>query len=1161
MQYLDGQPVFSATDLNNFLECRRLTELESLVARDLLARPADEDEQSKLVRRKGEEHEGRYLARLREQYPELVAFGPSKRGLDAYKAAEEQTLAAMRAGAPIIYQATLFDGQFVGHADFLRRVERPSDLGAWSYEVLDTKLALSSKPYFLVQLANYSEHLTRLQGVAPRHAYIILGDNVEQSFLIHEYMAYYRHLKSEFLAFVTATAGSDAAREYPLPRKHCSYCPWDAQCERRRIDDDHLSIVAWMRRDQIATFESSGISTVAQLAALPDDARPAGMNPETFVKLRRQAALQIRGRDGNNYFELLHHDPRGGFGILPPPDDGDVFFDMEGDPLYEPGRSLEYLFGVWTNDEPQFRAFWGLNRHDEKQAFEAFIDFIGERRKQFPAMHVYHYAPYEKTALRRLAQEHGTREDEVDALLRGEVLVDLYAVVRQAIAISEDSYSIKRLEKFYGLKRSTIVKKGDASIVMFEQWLREGDDGILRDIEAYNRDDCYSTLLLRDWLLERRSQATLEHGVEYPFHAPKEEKERPQPDDQLDVKASDLERSLLKDLPPVDEYSYEKLSDDQRMRHILGHALAYHRREDKPVWWAFFDRCDNVDDLLEFDREAIAGLSFDEDAPVRTEKRSRIYTYRMPEQRYKLGAGDQVCDPYIGKGIGTIVAVDDERGILELKTTRDQEYARAITALIPGGPLPANEQRRAIVRVATAFERGSLAQEYPAVADLLTRAVPRIRARAPGLPIQPDPVNAETVSSIIAKLETSYLFIQGPPGSGKTTTCAHVICDLLEAGKRVGVVSNGHKAIHHLLHKVEAGMSKRRASFRGLYKHSSASDHSIYESELASPMIVSTGSNAAFEDLDFDLAGGTGWLFSRPELCGAFDYIFIDEAGQVSLADAIAIAGCAKNVVLIGDPAQLSQVSQGSHPYRLGLSVLEHILGDEPTIAPERGIFLDISYRLQPEICSFISEEVYDGRLRPAPQTANHRVRSLGLSGGGLRYIPIEHRANSASSIEEADCIVREIAVLRDGYVADDAGIERRMKEGDIIVVTPYNAQRRLIERRLTDAGFAIRVGTVDKFQGQEAAVVFYSMATSSGDDVPRDLGFLFEQNRFNVAVSRARALSVLVCSPRLLDVSCHSPEQMAMINFLCAYVEKSTLPARPDVSAATSAGLKSLSG
>ena len=291
MQHIDGRFVYGATDLNNFLECRRLTELEGLAVRGELARPEVEDEQLELIKRKGEEHEQRYLEAMEARYGGITKFARAERGLAAYSAAEAETLAAMRAGVHCIYQATFFDGTFVGHADFLRRIEVPSLLGAWSYEVIDTKLSLSAKPYFLIQLCNYSEHLARLQGTLPESGYVVLGDNREEHFRLHDYFAYYRHLKRAFLAYVESEGG-----EYPYERSHCAICPWTSACTQKRIDDDHLSLVAWMRRDQVDKLADAGIATVAQLAYATDASRPSGMVPESFGKLRRQAELQVRGR-------------------------------------------------------------------------------------------------------------------------------------------------------------------------------------------------------------------------------------------------------------------------------------------------------------------------------------------------------------------------------------------------------------------------------------------------------------------------------------------------------------------------------------------------------------------------------------------------------------------------------------------------------------------------------------------------------------------------------------------------------------------------------------------------------------------------------------------------------------------------------------------------
>ena len=1162
MQILEGRLVYAASDLNDYLECKRLAELEALVARGKLERPDSDNPQAELLRRKGDEHERRHLEKLRAPCPgDVVEFQRSASGIEAYHRAERQTLEAMQRGATIIYQATFFDGRFLGHADFLRRVEEPSDLGDYSYEVIDTKLGLSAKPYYLVQICNYSEHLERLQGTMPKFGHVVFGNGETKAFRLHDYMAYYRHLKTAFLHFVGNAEFEriDRPREYPFECKHCVFCPWNSACAQRRRDDDHLSLVAWMRRDQIAKLEAAEITRVSELAQASDDRRPTGMSPETFAKLRRQASLQMRARQsGQPMYELLEHAPPLGFALLPQPATGDVFFDMEGDPLYEPGRGLEYLFGCWMPDEdPQFRSFWGTDRDAEKRAFEAFVDFVCERRRRYPAMHIYHYASYEKDALRRLAQQHCAREEEIDELLRGEVLVDLFAVVRQALAVSEERYGLKNIERFYDLERDTDVKQGAESIVMFERWLFERDRRILDDIERYNRDDCRSTYLLREWLLERRSEAIATFGYELPHRALKSADEpchdafvdgcvkcaKRREEEREKARRSDFERRLLENvLVPKSEEEYRMMAPERRIRYLLANLMAYHRREEKPAWWDYYDRCENIDELIEFDKEAMGGLTLREEIVPYKLERSTVYTYQFLDQIHKMAPGDEPENPRTRKGAGTILSIDENRNLLTLKTTASIEGARAISELIPKRPPSSKVQRQALTRIAASFLDGELRREYPATYDLLANRDPRLLAGTKK--VQPERISAETVAAVVSSLDDSYLFVQGPPGSGKSTIGSQVICDLLARGKRVAVTSTSHKAIHNLLHMVEECMATRGGGFRGRYKHSNS--ESEYRSRLPSPLIESTGSNADFCSNDYQLAGGTGWLCAREELGGTFDYLFIDEAGQVSLADALANSLCARNVVLLGDPSQLAQVSQGRQPLHAGYSVLQHLLDGEQTIPERRGIFLDRSYRMHPEICAFISDAMYENRLHAAEDTRMHHVTTNAREYAGLYFVAIDHIGNNSSSVEEAHEIVAQILrLLTEGTVMDSKppelkGLARRISERDVIVVTPYNAQRRLILDRLREAGIMnVQVGTVDKFQGQEAAVVFYSMATSSGDDVPRGVEFLFEPNRFNVAISRARAASVLLCSPRLLDIRCRTPEQMALANLLCAFEQR----------------------
>ena len=565
MQRVEGGFIYSASDLNNDLECRRLTWLENKLALGELRRP-ESGPALELIAGKGEAHEARFLARMQAEHGDaVVAFDArAENTLTGLAAAEQQTLAAMASGAAIIYQATFFDGTFLGRADFLRRVERPSRLGAWSYEVIDTKLALQPKAYFLLQLCNYSEHIARLQGTPPENGHLVLGSGTEAHFRIDDYAAYYRYQKQSFLA-----RAAHVEEAYPAELGHCTICRWSGRCEEQREADDYLGIVAGMRQSQIDRLQTTGLTTIAALGSASDEQRPFGMPETSFAKLRAQAKLQHRQRTEKQYFyELLEHDDTSGFAQLPPPDEGDVYFDMEGDPLYTPERGLEYLFGMHLAAEDEYRSFWARNLGQERAAFEQFIDFVAERRKRYPGLHVYHYAPYETVALRRLMGEFGSREAALDELLRGQVFVDLYAVVRQSVRISQPSYSIKKLEPFYGMARNTDVQRGDDSIVMFETWLVSGDEAILADIEQYNADDCRSTWLLHRWLLERRAEQAARLGRELAWRQPPPPTKPDEP-----TPADDLAAHLLAALPePGTAADLRHADADVRARWLLGHS-------------------------------------------------------------------------------------------------------------------------------------------------------------------------------------------------------------------------------------------------------------------------------------------------------------------------------------------------------------------------------------------------------------------------------------------------------------------------------------------------------------------------------------------------------------------------------------------------------------
>jgi uncharacterized protein len=1109
----------SPSDLNHFLECEHLMQLE----RRREAHPdRTRDPHAELLASKGLEHERAWLRRLADEGRAIVTIEAGGRDRD-WAADAARTVAAMRDGADVIYQGVLVEGAWRGVGDFLVRVGRPSALGTWSYEAWDTKLARRSRPYYILQLCFYSGQLGRVQGVDPDCMHVVLGTGERESFQYAEFDAYYRAVRRRFLEALSR--GLDT---YPYPVSHCGLCEHAPTCRARWQADDHLSLVAGIRRRQVERLIEAGVRTMTGLATIDLDRR-IGIGRAALERLRHQAALQTHHRrTGQHRYELLPPGEHTGFRLLPAPSQGDIFFDMEGDPYFEPARGLEYLFGLVTLEaragRPSFHAIQALSRDEEARAFERFVDLVHERLREWPDLHVYHYAPYEITALKRLMGEHATREEALDDLLRREVFVDLYQVVRQSMRISHPGYSIKQVRTFFMTNAGQGgVADGADSILAFERWRETRDPALIEAIVRYNEEDCVSTLKLRDWLIERKAEAEREGGAVISWKTATGTDERMPARVEEDVSTAQRRAAL-------------EASGTDAAR-LLADLLLYHRREAKSEWWAYFDRRQkSLDDLMD-DAQAIARLEPVPGVAPEPLKRSLVHTLQFPDQEFKLGAdpGSQVDDPFRLASAGSIEWLDARAGRLGLKrgpSLRDVPLPSCVTA---ASPLDTRAQRAALGRVADeiiahAGPPSGPVHRYAAIHDLLERVAPRIGGVPPGMSIQTLDLEAQT--RLVSALDESCLFIQGPPGSGKTWTGARLIVSLIRAGRRVGVAANSHKAINNLLEEVERVAVSDGVALTGLKKGSG-------DDELRGRLIQDTDDNRACETANVKLIAGTTWLFSRPGMDQRLDYLFVDEAGQVALADAVAMGTAARNLVLLGDPQQLPQVRQGVHPDRAGCSVLEHLLAGASTVSDDRGIFLAQTWRMHPDVCRFVSALSYDQRLESAPGRERQRIESSGLSGTGLRFIPVAHTGSAQQSREEAEAIAREVqGLLADGTFTDADGRERRLTPADILVVAPYNMQVRCLAGILP-AGVA--AGTVDRFQGREAPIVFFSMASSSGEDVPRGLEFLFSRNRFNVAVSRARAMAVVVCAPSLLHAPCRTVDQMRLVNAVCRFAEQAS--------------------
>ena len=523
------------------------------------------------------------------------------------------------------------------------------------------------------------------------------------------------------------------------------------------------------------------------------------------------------------------------------------------------------------------------------------------------------------------------------------------------------------------------------------------------------------------------------------------------------------------------------------------------------MWWEFFHRCGFTEEEHVDDRGTLGGLTYVGEAGQ--VKKSVVHRYRFPEQTHEIKVGDKPQNPATfeshehGRGsCGQVVELDEDAWTLDLKRGRNSTVPHP-RVLVPLDRVPPVAMQESILRLAQAVAADGFApaSPYGAAFGLLRRVPPCALATTPP-PNTPSLIGhhefvgkedlvADSETPLDAgrrlapRLDRSVLPIQGPPGSGKTYTGARMILDLLDGGKRVGVTANSHKVISNLLGAIcDAADDSGPVDIRGIQK---ANDSDGCPDER----IVQTGSNKDVADAlatgEANLAAGTAWLWAREEMVGAVDILVIDEAGQMSLADTLAVCQAGASLVLLGDPRQLDQPIQGVHPPGADVSALGHLLGESATVDPGRGIFLDHTWRMHPDVCEFTSEQFYEGRLLAREDLARQTVVGPGpLAGQGLRFLPVEHAGNTNASEEEADRVAALIRELLDAGAAwvDRQGVRKRLALGDVLVVAPYNVQVATLRARLPEGA---RVGTVDKFQGQEAPIVLFSMATSTADERP----------------------------------------------------------------------------
>ena len=1122
------------TDLGNFLSCRHLSSLDLRAANGLAKRPVRYGPFMDELRERGQAHEEQYLEYLRDQGCSIADMdNPDGDHVDS-PSGVAGTLAAMRDGTDIIYQAVLADDAWRGQADFLRKIDTPSDLGDWSYAVIDTKLARETRAGTILQLCVYSYLLGKMQGVRPENMYVVTpGNDFEPlPYRVDEYAAYFRLLENGIGEFIR-----EPEETYPELVSHCDLCAWWKTCEQRRRRDDQLCYVAGITKSQIKSLRSIGVDRLGALAQTKDIPDPPHGSKEALTRVRDQARVQYVGRERKApYYELKEpFDAEHGLALLPSPTADDIFLDFEGNHFTEHGVQ-EYLTGYVTrgsNGKDLYTPLWAGTLEEERHAFERFMDTATEVRERNPDAHIYHFAPYEPTALKRLMGRFATREVELDRLLRGQAFVDLYRVVKHALLAGVERYSIKDLEPFFGYARQQDLRDASLSRRIIEHAIEAGDmdetfDEHRRVVEDYNREDCESAQRLRDWLEHLRA-GVIGKGHKLPRPAAQ--------DDEASEKISELDRELqrlrdgLLDAVPLNP---EERSAEHQARFILAHMMEFHRREAKAGWWEYF----RVRELEESDyadeRRALIGLTFRE---VLDPKPAPLQRYQFPTQELDVRRGDDISFDN-NKRLGGVTDINYSERTIDIQKSKATADTHP-TAVVFHSRVNAEPLQRSLMRLGEAVLACGLAAPSPyksAIELLLRRSSPLVDEH--GVLQQQNETTVEAACRLAVGLDEHVLAIQGPPGTGKTFTGGQMICELKRRGLKVGVTAVSHKVIVNLLETALEAAEKQGVDLRAIHRQSGEYEGKWgIERKTAYPAIRSQ-----LGDGGIDVLGATPWCWARPEFEQSVDVLIVDEAGQMTLSNVLAASPAGTGLILLGDPQQLEQPLQSSHPEGSEASALYHLLDGADTMPPDKGLFLGETWRLHPDIARFTSEIYYEGKVTARPELVHQAIlplqgNGLRFSGSGLRYVAVPHTGNQAKSLEEVAAIaeiVREL--LETASWRNKENEVSQLTAQDLLIVAPYNAQVAALIEALPE--LKDRIGTVDRFQGQEAPVVIYSMTSSSPEDAPRGMEFLYNRHRFNVATSRARALCILVGNPALFEPECRTPHQMKMANGFCRYLE-----------------------
>ena len=1181
--------IITPTQISIFAISKLAAELEELVIRKKFKDeiPPKSELEKQLIE-DGKRHEKNLIKSFEDKNNEVVNIGnfPEKERI-------KETENAMINRASYIYQASLINNEIKGSADVLKRIDEPSNLGDWSYIPIECKLSSTSKTTFIIQSCAYCDLLEDYQGKKVSQFELYLGGENFQRFETKKYWNWYSILKKRYKEFIE-NFNEDMEIKF-IPGNHGK---WTDYVTGKLKKDRDLIIVAGMTQSQRIKLIKKNIKTIDDFAALKSNNKIFESKNNTLKNLYNQAKVQVRQQssDGKPNIEpILWKNSYAKEGkiknIIPLRNDGDVWFDMEGFNDSVKGIKLEYLFGACyqKNGKIKFKRWWAHDHIQEAEAFEKWVNWIEERRIEFPKLHIYHYANYEKDAMRKLQQKYPNSfaVKIIDDWLREGLMVDLLPIVKNAIVLGEESYSIKKVEKLYKEERKTAITNAADSVVAYQRFLESGEkkevseSPLLQNIELYNKDDCESTEELHTFLLnltKKYENINLFSEENFEKDLTIESKNKEPNLYEAINKISDEFFSLIpKELQFLDEEKYFKDSNKLLMNKgpfdlswksqiVLSQLLRFHSNEAKALWWRYFDRKKADIFELEKDPECIHEAIFQD------KKRDKDEDLDLYNFKFEPFSNSKLQSDFLDGGLEmeiqqtglslNVQKLEEDSGIISFKFQKKKcENWKKDNPQIKDFEI---KNFPGLIKNCSLFKK-----ESDLSRTLINRLLPQAEAwkeKKQSLPMTlknlleregkdelvelnknlkvTDLGFAKHITEYMNKQNSAILAIQGPPGTGKSTLIAEVIVGLGLKSKRIAICANSHPAIDNLLIKIKEISDKKSADIFIVKSDNNRS--SLRAGKLSKKSINTIQSKKITKEML--VVGGTTWAHSIDESIDQYDVLVIEEAGQMSLANTAVISRCAKSIILVGDQQQLSQPTKANHKFGGGLSVLEYWMNNKKVVPNNLGIFLSKSWRMEPSIASIVSDIFYESKLKSYNKNCDNKIiwkEKIKSSSGvyfpdqGFHFENICHIGNNQTSKEEA-LKIKEIVDKLYGssyeYFSKDKLKSGKITKQEILVIAPYNAQVNLLRNYLNDKA---RVSTVDKFQGQEAPVSIFSLTASSGDDAPRGLEFLLQPNRLNVAISRAKCLSIIVGSNQLSSTLVKNIKDAELLNTFCKLSEK----------------------